>query len=292
MSRLGLMAAAGLALISGLAGSATAAGRAECLAVGSRILGEQVKYCVILPPSYDQDPGRRYPVLYFLHGLGDSEQMFLRAGGMNLIGDLWEQGKIAEFLVVTPAAGTTFYLNSRDGRRRYEDFFVKEFIPAVERRYRVAPGRAHRGLAGISMGGYGSLHLAFAHPELVGSVSAHSAALVEKIPGGAGPNASGPRGVFGGVFGSPFDPAYWNRNSPLTLASMTDLRGVRIYFDCGTDDDYGFYAGAQALDRVLRTRHVPHEFHLDPGAHDWAYFASHLPGSLEFHSRAFGWKPR
>jgi S-formylglutathione hydrolase FrmB len=63
---------------------------------------------------------------------------------------------------------------------------------------------------------------------------------------------------------------------------------VRIYFDCGQQDDYGFDAGASALHRLLERRGVPHEFHLYPGRHDWGYFISHLPQSMEFHSRAFG----
>jgi S-formylglutathione hydrolase FrmB len=62
---------------------------------------------------------------------------------------------------------------------------------------------------------------------------------------------------------------------------------LQIYFDCGTDDNYGFNAGAQAFHDLLVARKIPHEFHLYPGAHDWSYFAAHLPASLEFHSHAF-----
>ncbi|MGH7746506.1 MAG: alpha/beta hydrolase-fold protein, partial [Candidatus Dormibacteria bacterium] len=69
------------------------------------------------------------------------------------------------------------------------------------------------------------------------------------------------------------------------------LARLRIYFDCGADDDYGFEKGAQTLHDTLASRGVPHEFHLYPGGHDWRYFAAHLPASLEFHSRAFGLGP-
>jgi len=273
---------------------AGATGRAECRSLDSRTLGHKVAYCILLPPSYEAEKTRRYPVLYFLHGLGDDEQMFLHSGGFNLVADLWEQHQLGEFLIVTPAAGSSFYINSRDGARRYEDFFLREFLPMIEKRYRTRAGRAFRGVGGISMGGYGALHLAFRHPELFGSVSAHSAALIEKLPRitTADPRLSARTQVLGDVFGSPPDPQFWDRNNPLVLGRKAELAGLRIYFDCGSEDDYGFDDGAKALDKVLASRRIPHEFHLYPGGHNWTYFREHLPASLEFHSRAFDSTPR
>ena len=165
------------------AGGQQPAGGGECRTVQSHVLNRAVAYCVLLPPSYASEPTRRYPVLYFLHGLGDNEQMFLRSGGLDLLEDLRANHEIGEFLVVTPAGDSSFFINSHDNRVRYEDFFLQEFMPSIERRYRVRPGRTSRGIAGISMGGYGALRLAFVHPTLFGSVSAHSAALMEKLPG-------------------------------------------------------------------------------------------------------------
>src|SRR5580698_11165744 len=173
-----LFACLGFAL---LAPSSRAAGRAECVSQPSKILARVVPYCVLLPPSYDVEKTRRYPILYLLHGLGDNDQFLIHSGGMNLVEDLWERHTIGEFLIVTPAAGASFYINSRDGQRRYEDFFLQEFIPGVEKRYRVQPGRRSRGIAGISMGGYGALHIAFRHPQLFAAVGAHSAALIENM---------------------------------------------------------------------------------------------------------------
>jgi len=111
---------------------AHATGRAECLSLRSQILGHAVAYCVLLPPGYDEEKTRRYPVLYFLHGLGDNEQMFLHSGGWNLTEDLWEQHQLGEFLIVTPAGDSNFYINSRDGRRRYEDFLTATAIARVD----------------------------------------------------------------------------------------------------------------------------------------------------------------
>jgi S-formylglutathione hydrolase FrmB len=267
----------------------TAAGRIECDSLPSKILAKPVNYCVILPPSYDADKTRRFPILYFFHGLGDNEQMFIHGGGFNLVQDLWERGQIGEFLIVTPNADATFYINSRDGKVRYEDFLVQEFLPGVETRYRTRPGRANRGVAGVSMGGYGALHLAFRHPQLFSAVSAHSPAIIDKLPAFTAPTSGGSvrSRVLGVTFGSPPDPIFWDHNSPLTLARSANLAGVKIYFDCGHQDDFGFESGATALDKILASRHIPHEAHDYPGRHDWQYFAEHLPASLEFHSRLF-----
>jgi S-formylglutathione hydrolase FrmB len=273
---------------------ARAAGRAECLSLSSKILGRAVPYCVLLPPGYDTQKTARYPVLYFLHGLGENEQVLLEAGGMNLVEDLREQNQLGEFLIVTPAGGRSFFINSHDGRERYEDFLVREFLPFIERRYHIRPGRQFRGIAGVSMGGYGALRLAFRHPQLFGSVSAHSAALVDKLPALTKPNAqpSAFSRVLGAAFGSPPDVAFWERNSPFSLARNAPRPvGLKIYFDCGTEDDFGFNVGAKAFHDLLQSRGIPHEFHLYPGGHDWKYVAEHFAASLQFHSRAFGLGP-
>jgi S-formylglutathione hydrolase FrmB len=268
-----------------------AAGRAECRSVPSKILGRRVPYCVLLPPSYDAEKTHRYPILYFLHGLGENEQVLPNSGAWNLIQDLWDQKGIGEFLIGTPDADRTFYVNSRDGRVRYEDFFIREFLPFIERHYRVRADRAQRGISGVSMGGYGSLRFGFRYPQLFGSVSAHSAALVSKLPrmqiSGAVERALSL--ALGGAFGVPFDQAFWDRNSPFTLVRNGPRPvGMKIYFDCGTEDEYGFNVGTQGFHDLLVSRSISHEFHLYPGGHDAAYVAQHLPASLAFHSSAFG----
>src|SRR5512146_1654856 len=83
--------------------------RVECGAVKSAILSGSVRYCAILPPGYARDKTRRYPVLYYLHGLGESEQAL--AGPLwEAIEQLQESGQIGKFLVVTPNGGRTFYV--------------------------------------------------------------------------------------------------------------------------------------------------------------------------------------
>ncbi len=263
----------------------------------SAALKREVRYCAILPPSYDapSDKPRFYPVLYFLHGLGDNEQSLVNFGGWNLLENLQDTRRIGEYIVVTPDGGRGFYINSKDGRNRYEDFFIQEFLPAIERRYRIRPGRASRGIAGFSMGGYGALRLAFKYAELFASVSAHSAALMESLPRVApnSPRMQARLAMLTGVFGSPLDAAFYEQQSPLTLARgrAAALRRLNIYFDCGREDDFGFDAGAKALNELLTTQGVAHEYHLYPGGHTPFYFVEHLPASFEFHSKAFGLTP-
>jgi len=285
-----------------LAGRAAwAQGRVECSAVASKILHTQVRYCAFLPPNYDVLPavnkssprsGRRYPILYYLHGLGDNEQSLVTTGGWNLVQDLREQHKIGDFLIVTPEGGRTFYINSRDGRARYSDFFLREFMPYIEKHYRVRPGRAARGIMGISMGGYGALRFAFAFPQLFTSVSAQSAALMPESPKNlnlAMKAGMGRADFLGDVFGNPINITFWRQNSPLDLAKKhsASIAKLHIYFDCGNEDNYGFDIGARELDQELTAEHIQHEFHLYPGGHNLIYFLQHFGESVEFHSHAF-----
>src|SRR5260221_631397 len=136
-----------LALLLALCSTSTAVAtpRIECNSLPSKILAHPVNYCVILPPTYDTDKTRRYPVLYFFHGLGDNEQTFIHTGGFNLVEDLWERGQIGEFVIATPNAGASFYVNSHDGKSCYEFFLVRDFLSVIESRYCTRWGRANRG---------------------------------------------------------------------------------------------------------------------------------------------------
>ena len=96
-----------------------------------------------------------------------------------MLDDLRHQHKMGDFLIVAPEGRRSFYINSADASVRYSDFFLQEFLPHIESKYRIRPGRA---ISGISMGGYGALRFAFAHPELFSAVSAQSAALITESP--------------------------------------------------------------------------------------------------------------
>jgi len=273
---------------------ATAQSRVDCNALNSHILAETVHYCVLLPAGYDAAAAKavQYPVLYFLHGLGENEQTLFKSGGWNLVEDLRQQHKIGDFLIVTPEARASFYVNSADGKVRYSDFFLREFVPYIESKYRIRRERRARGITGISMGGYGALRFAFAYPQLFSSVSAQSAALMTESPqelSAAMRSGTALSGVLGNVFGNPIDAAHWKENDPFTLARKNKLAiaALAIYFNCGRNDEYEFEVGAQALDRQLQAEGIRHEFHLYPGDHSAAYFLSHLGEAIQFHWQKF-----
>src|ERR1700732_4753795 len=96
---------------------AHAQSRIDCDALNSKVLKYVVHFCVYLPAGYDSAPAnpsaptRRYPVLYFLHGLGDNEQTLFNSGGWTLLDDLRRQRKIGEFLIVAPEGRRSFYVN-------------------------------------------------------------------------------------------------------------------------------------------------------------------------------------
>ena len=269
-----------------------AQGRAECSVIKSEILQRPVRYCAFLPASFDEDKTRRYPVLYYLHGLGDNEQSLLNLGGWDVISDLRRQGKIGDFIVLAPSAGRSFYLNSENGKFRYGDFFIKEFMPQMEKKYRVESTRATRGITGVSMGGYGALRFAFKYPGEFAAVSAQMPALIAELPkdlntGGAG----SPGSLLGDVFGSPFDRAYFDRSNVFYFArtdSAASLKRMKIYFDVGNNDDYGFEQGAQQLHQLLDSRGIPNEFHVYSGRHDPQFVIRRFGEVMQFQWKAIG----
>jgi len=294
MSKRGLLQKFLVAATLVVALTAAAQDRIDCTTIQSKILHRDVRYCVEIPASYDapESSARHYPVLYTLHGLGDDEQTLSKTGGWTLIEDLRKEHKIGDFLVVAPNGGRSFYINSADGKVLYSDFFLHEFMPAIEKKYRVLPGRAARGISGISMGGYGALRFAFAHPELFSSVSAQSAALILESPkdlNAAAKSGSPVVQTLLRVFGSPVNLEHWDANDPYALArkNASALRRTAIYFNCGRSDEYGFEKGAAALDAELTQLHLTHEYREYPGGHSLDYFLSHLRETMEFHSRSF-----
>ena len=279
-------------LVLAVAPPAHAQGRAECSTINSTVLARAVRYCAFLPPSFDQDKTRHYPVLYYLHGLGDNEQSLLNFGGWDIVEQLRSSGKIGEFVILAPSGGHTFFLNSADGKVRYEDFLVKEFMPQMEKKYRAEDSRATRGITGVSMGGYGALRLGFKYPARFAAVSAQMPALIPDLPENMSAGGRGsPGAMLGDVFGEPFNRAYFERNNVFYFAKadpVGELRRLKIYFDVGNNDDYGFEQGAQVLDKLLTSRGIPHEFHVYPGRHDAQFVMRHFGDVIEFQWKAIG----
>ncbi|HXJ94311.1 MAG TPA: alpha/beta hydrolase family protein [Terriglobia bacterium] len=261
----------------------------DCSEIQSAILGRAVNYCVALPADYASS-NNRYPVLYFLHGLFENERSWADRGGKEILDGMLAKGQLGPFLMVMPDAGKTFYVNSFDGKVRYEDFFIQELVPYVDQHYRTIARPAERGIFGISMGGYGALHLAMRHPDIFGSVSTQSAALLPKFPD---PLPTTGHWAFyahllEAAFGSPINGPYFEANNPLSLAEHPEtFQNLKLYFDCGDQDRYGFDVGNKLLDQILTAKHFPHEYSLRSGGHGWDYEAQYMQYPLLFQWNVF-----
>ena len=262
-------------------------GRVEYTKFQSESLGREVNCAISLPPSYDREARHRYPVLIFLHGLFNNERDWEERGMQARLEELRAAGKVGDFIVAVPYGANSFYLNGKDGTR-YEDAIVNDFIPFVDKTYRTLATARSRAIEGISMGGYGALLIAFKYPQKFTAVAAHSAALFEELPKPPAQSSDG-RGRFryelaAKLFGSPFDVQYFQDNNPLQLAKTgaAKIRNLKIYFDVGEQDRYGFDVGNRQLDASLTAAGIKHEFHPAPGEHGWSFLLSRSTEALTF----------
>ncbi|MGB4292835.1 MAG: alpha/beta hydrolase-fold protein [Bacteroidales bacterium] len=257
------------------------------LVMKSKILNMDRKYAVYLPPDYETSQ-RSYPVLYLLHGAGDDQTGWVQFGEVLQIADeAIRSGKATPMVIIMPDANTgkRGYVNDIKNEWRYEDFFFEEFMPYVEKTYRIKSEKRYRAIAGLSMGGEGTFIYALHHPELFSSACPLSA-------------ATGPRNVeemqnyrLWGVADNVTQEqkeAYFKKYSTLYLIeNMPDnqKRAVRWYIDCG-DDDF-LYEGNSLVHIAMRKKEIPHEFRIRDGGHTWTYWRSALPTVLEFISMSF-----
>jgi S-formylglutathione hydrolase FrmB len=269
--------------------AATDGSRIDYASFQSPALGHELKFAIQLPPSYDKDTKRKFPVLYFLHGMNGSENEFERRGVAAAINKLRDSGKIGEMIIVSPNGKNSFYLNAKNGEQ-YEDAIIKDLIPYIEKTYRAAGTRDTRAIQGISMGGFGALVLAFKHPELFSSVTAHCAAMFAELPNATGTDRRSQfmAQLVGSIFGNPPDNEFFHANNPMDLAetraAMIKKSGMKIYFDVGDQDRYGFTQPNKDFDERMTKAGLEHEFHVFPGGHGWEYMIS-----VADHSYAFLW---
>jgi S-formylglutathione hydrolase FrmB len=253
----------------------------------SAILGREVRYTLYLPPDYDLNE-RRYPVTYLLHGYTDDDTGWLQFGEVNRLADAAiASGDIPPMIIAMPDGGVAWYINSHDGKTKYEDFFIKEFLPHIDATYRTRPKREFRAVAGLSMGGYGSLIYALKYPDLFAACGALSAAVRTdaEIEGTA---ADMHERIFGPLFGPNLAgkarlTEAWYKNSVLKLvetAKLDDLKKVRWWIDCG-DGDF-LIRGNLRLAEALTDRAVPFELRFRDGVHDWTYWRTGLIDALRY----------
>jgi enterochelin esterase-like enzyme len=264
----------------------------EGLTLDSKTLGKSVRYTVYLPPDYDTSR-RYYPVVYLLHGYSDNDTGWLQFGEANRIADEGiSNGTIPPMILVMPDGGISFYINNYDDSVRFEDFFTKEFIPFIEGKYRIRAEKQYRGIAGLSMGGYGSLISALKHPDLFAACAAFSSAVFMDEEIVAEGDDRWDR-VFGPVFngslkGKDRITEHFKSYSPLHMLREADankVKSVRFYIDCGDDDSLS--KGNAMLHIVMTDLKIPHEFRVRDGGHTWGYWRTGLPEGLKFIGAGF-----
>lgn len=230
----------------------------------SEVLEEERRLRVYTPPEYELHPERRYPVLYLLHGSGDTERAWTETGRAHLVADnLLAAGEAKPAIIVMPH-GHAVRDDSRDGvasgvenQRAYERELTEQVMPWIERRYRVKEGPGNTAIAGLSMGGGQSLAIGLRNPERFGWVGAFSSAiyasdaeaLAERYP----EVAMDPEGV----------------NERLRL----------LWIACGRDDF--LLEQNQRFIGWLEEQQVEHEYYSTPGGHGWynwrLYLSRFLP---------------
>ena len=264
----------------------------EGLICKSKILDQKVRYTIYLPFDYETSD-RFYPVVYLLHGYTDNDMAWIQFGEAHLIADgAIANREIAPMILVTPDAGVSWYINNYNGTVRFEDFFILEFIPFIESKYRIRTERQYRAVSGLSMGGYGSLIYAFRHPELFSACAAFSAGIHtedeyvqmedkdwdKKYGPLYGPDLKGEERI----------TTHLKMYNPIQIMQQADpdpIKRVRLYLDCGDDDSLS--KGNSILHRVLKDLKIPHEYRVRDGGHTWEYWRSGLKDGLKFISTGF-----
>ena len=306
-------------LASAVAASAQAAkGTVVTDTVWSQALGTSKALIVYLPSSYRTAAGRRFPVVYYLHGLGGDETNWTGPGGITQVMDSLVAAGKPEMIVAMPDGDDSWYatynvLLDAAGCRRmlatganadhdcvawphYDDYIAFDVVRHVDAKYRTTATAAARAIAGLSMGGYGAITLALQYPTVFSAAASHSGVLspMEFAPPPFG------RGLytrssadsataasfmnrnaerFRIVFGA--DSSSWRTRDPATIAARLAQRGGKfpaLYADGGTSDF--FLPQSRAFVEAMSARMVPIEYHEWPGNHEWKFWRGHVGESL------------
>ena len=263
--------------------------RIEEHTVKSEVLGAERNYTVYLPAGYDQNTERTYPVLYLLHGMnGTNKDWYERAHVKDVMDQLTASGEGCEMIIVTPDAGGNIMEGKWNGYFdmdgwHYEEFFFGEFVPMIETAYRIKSDKAHRAIAGLSMGGGGATSYAQRHAEMFAVCYAMSALMHL-------PPADEDAVKEGNKMALLSDAAH--RLSCVDYVAEADdarkqaLRTVLWFVDCG-DDDFLFDCNLDFY-QAMRRAHIPCQLRVRDGGHTWEYWHSALYIALPYVSRVFG----
>jgi endo-1,4-beta-xylanase len=239
--------------------------------IKSGLAGGEVSFLIYLPPDYEAQANRRYPVVYWLHGVNGGQ-----TSGMNFVKQLdiaLRTGRGAPAMIVVMVNGMrdSFYCDSPDGKWPIESIIVKELIPHIDRSFRTIAEREARGVEGFSMGGYGAAHLAFKYPDLFGiaGIMAGGFTDTDNLSQRMAP-------TYLKMFGS--DKAYFEANDPFTLVrkNADAIRGkMAIRLAVGDQDE--LKARVYPMHQLLDELKIEHQWEVVPGVgHNPALFYSLL----------------
>jgi enterochelin esterase-like enzyme len=261
----------------------------EGLTLPSKVMGRAMRYSIYVPPGYETTR-RTYPVVYLLHDAGEDDTAWIHFGEVAQVLDkaIGAQ-ELAPMLVVLPDGLKCGYVNGPEGR--WEDYFLQEFMPYIESRFRVRPLPRARALAGQAQGGRGALRFALKRPDLFGACAALGATLAPKaeIPAlpdtlwgtGFGPFGAGLKGA------ARLSPDFLAA-SPLALAEAArpeELARVHWYLACGDRDP--LLSGTLELHHLLRAKGTPAALRVGPGGRSWSSWRSGLGPALAFLGASF-----
>ena len=246
----------------------------------SEALGRDIPYEVHFPPA-DVPLPDKLPVVYFLHGFGGDERVWRTRALDRIAAGLMRAGKLPPMAFALHDGGLGFYTNAWDDGPRREDA-VLEFIDFVESEIVVSGGP--RAIAGVSMGGYGAVKIAFKNPDMFRAVATLSGALKRERDFDSGFSLKNImlRRIFG-----PSDPDMREANDVfLMLESGRVPSSLPLFVACGTEDRYGFEQGAADLARTARWAGLSTEARIRSGQHGYHYWRQELPAALRFLANA------
>ncbi len=233
----------------------------------------------------DHGPDERLPLVVFLHGGGDSENSFDQHGVGQHLDEALAAGRIPRAVIVTPRGEFGFWENWADGSHRYRDWVVGEVMPAVEATYRTLPCPEHCHVAGVSMGGHGTLRFARFHPDRFASAAALSApilstAAVLEFTGRWFVKLFVPVEA---IWGPTDDRAAIERDDLfLQWKSQSDLRGLRLMVAVAEEDRAEIVLTNREFHDHLQSHDIDHAYLEFPGGHKWVSWTPVIERVLRF----------